>query len=564
MKRVPTLMTFTALAALGMSALTAMADTRPRIAAPSELPPEAAGGSPYGQFLAGRVAVNLGSTETGASYLARAAGGAPDIDSVRERAFTTALIAGDLDVAARLAPTSRETSATFREAGRLTQAVRRLGAGDARGANQLLRDNPIGFPHARAGQFVSPWVAAAANDWERALAQPPATLDPLSLAFGRYHRALLLEHRRRFDDAEAEIRDLATAAPLSVLFRVPYGEYLERRGRRTEALALYQQALDEGADDLALQVAFARASTGGAVPSALTLTEGAAMGLATAAAIAQAEEVNEFAVIYLRLANGLTPEEASLLLLGELFTSIGLNQQARDVWAQVRPDEPLLYAAARQQMAMNLIDEERTAEALVEIRRAAAALPEDPSVQLMLASVLMGEGQYEEAVEVMNSPVLNMEDQGWMIRYMRGSLYQELGRNAEAEAELWAALQLEPDDAPTLNNLGYLWIDTGTRVDEGAEMVARAVAANPESGHYQDSLGWAQYRMGQYEQAVETLELAVSLEPGSAVINDHLGDAYWRVGRRREATFQWSRALSLDADETLSAEIERKLREGLD
>jgi len=108
-----------------------------------------------------------------------------------------------------------------------------------------------------------------------------------------------------------------------------------------------------------------------------------------------------------------------------------------------------------------------------------------------------------------------------------------------------------------------MWVDGGERVAEGAEMIARAVAAQPESGHIQDSLGWAQYRQGDYEQAVDTLELAVGLEPGDPTINDHLGDAYWQVGRRREAGFQWSRVLSLDPDADLRAEVERKLSDGL-
>ena len=64
---------------------------------------------------------------------------------------------------------------------------------------------PIGAPHARAGLLVSPWIAAAAGDWERALVPPPQGADPATTAFVRQNRALLLEHRRRYDEAEAEL-----------------------------------------------------------------------------------------------------------------------------------------------------------------------------------------------------------------------------------------------------------------------------------------------------------------------------------------------------------------------
>ncbi|MBU4135188.1 MAG: tetratricopeptide repeat protein, partial [Alphaproteobacteria bacterium] len=133
----------------------------------------------------------------------------------------------------------------------------------------------------------------------------------------------------------------------------------------------------------------------------------------------------------------------------------------------------------------------------------------------------------------------------------------------EAENELWAALTAAPNEPAILNHLGYMWVDTGRRVEQGAEMLARAHAAEPENGNIQDSLGWAQFRQGQYDIAVETLEGAVSKEPANAEIVDHLGDAYWQVGRRREAEWQWSRVLTLDPDAERRAEVEQKLAKGL-
>src|SRR5690606_41908220 len=88
---------------------------------------------------------------------------------------------------------------------------------------------------------------------------------------------------------------------------------------------------------------------------------------------------------------------------------------------------------------------------------------------------------------------------------------------------------MAPDNPVLLNHLGYFWVDSGRRVEQGAEMIARAFAAEPLNANIQDSLGWAQYRRGQYETAVETLEQAVAKQPANAEINDHLGDAYWQV-----------------------------------
>src|SRR5690606_29228320 len=71
-------------------------------------------------------------------------------------------------------------------------------------------------------------------------------------------------------------------------------------------------------------------------------------------------------------------------------------------------------------------------------------------------------------------------------------------------------------------------------------------------------------RLGRYEDAVRELERAVGLMPNDPVLNDHLGDAYWQVGRKREATFQWRHALTMEPDDKVKADAERKLREGLE
>jgi tetratricopeptide (TPR) repeat protein len=76
-------------------------------------------------------------------------------------------------------------------------------------------------------------------------------------------------------------------------------------------------------------------------------------------------------------------------------------------------------------------------------------------------------------------------------------------------------------------------------------------------------LGWAYYRLGNYDEAVKQLERAVELKPEDPTINDHLGDGYWRVGRVLEARFQWSHARDLKPEPEDLVKIETKLKSGL-
>ena len=125
---------------------------------------------------------------------------------------------------------------------------------------------------------------------------------------------------------------------------------------------------------------------------------------------------------------------------------------------------------------------------------------------------------------------------------------------AEAEADMKKALELFPDQPLVLNYLGYSWIDQGVHLEEGMNMIRRAVEQRPDDGYIVDSLGWAYFRTGNYEEAVKNLERAVELKADDPTINDHLGDAYWRVGRTLEAHFQWSHAKDFNPDKDELAE----------
>ena len=94
-------------------------------------------------------------------------------------------------------------------------------------------------------------------------------------------------------------------------------------------------------------------------------------------------------------------------------------------------------------------------------------------------------------------------------------------------------------------------------------MIKRAVEQRPDDGYIVDLLGWAYFRIGNYDDAVKNLERAVDLRPEDPTINDHLGDGYWRVGRTLEAKFQWAHARDLKPEPEDLPKIEAKIENGL-
>ena len=114
-----------------------------------------------------------------------------------------------------------------------------------------------------------------------------------------------------------------------------------------------------------------------------------------------------------------------------------------------------------------------------------------------------------------------------------------------------------------LNYLGYSWVDQGVNLEEAFKMLRRAVDQRPNDGYIVDSLGWAHFKLGQYDEAAQTLEKAIALKPADPVLNDHLGDAYWRVNRRTEAHFQWNHARDMGPEPEDLPAILKKIEFGL-
>ncbi len=147
--------------------------------------------------------------------------------------------------------------------------------------------------------------------------------------------------------------------------------------------------------------------------------------------------------------------------------------------------------------------------------------------------------------------------------FQLGAVLERQKLHDEAEAAFREALKLQPDSAPVLNYLGYMNADRGVKVEEGLQLIQKAVEVDPENGAYLDSLGWALYRLGRYPAAEDALRRAVSKQGVNAVILDHMGDVLDKRGSKKEALEFWKKALTGEDDdgELDRAGLERKIKE---
>ncbi len=129
--------------------------------------------------------------------------------------------------------------------------------------------------------------------------------------------------------------------------------------------------------------------------------------------------------------------------------------------------------------------------------------------------------------------------------YGRAMMRAELGEFQVAVEELRRLLERQPDDARSLNALGYLLSNHSDRYQEALELVERALKLTPDDPAVIDSLGWIQYRLGNLDRSLELLREAFKRQPDPEIAA-HLGEVLWQLGQRDNAQDVWRTALADD------------------
>ena len=95
-------------------------------------------------------------------------------------------------------------------------------------------------------------------------------------------------------------------------------------------------------------------------------------------------------------------------------------------------------------------------------------------------------------------------------------------------------------------------------------MLRKANRLKPNDGYITDSLGWALYKIKNYQEAKKYLELAIRYMSSDPVINDHYADSLWMNNKKLQARYYWNYVLKLKkTDEKLKQEIKQKILFGL-
>ncbi|HWG04512.1 MAG TPA: tetratricopeptide repeat protein, partial [Beijerinckiaceae bacterium] len=528
--------------------------------------PLAVSASPEGDYLAAFVASEDQDTLAAATFFREVLRSDPRNPKLLESTFAAALANGNMSEAFNLADRLLKQDPRNGLA-HLAAGIRAIKAKQYPTArSELSQGTPSGQRDVTA-TLLTAWAYAGAGDEKRALAAMDKVNDPRFAVFRDYHAGLIAQ---LFDDMpEAGKRLKAAYAAEKSTLRVvdAYARFIDRQGDTDGAKKAY---LDFNAllpNHPLVVAAIADIDAGRKLePLVKSADAGAAEVLYGLGAIGSQANEDLASMIYLRLSLFLDPENSlALVTLADTYERQEQGERAIEIYQSV-PEKSPLRENSQIQSALILDTLGKTDDATKRLQSIIAAQPKDTDALLALANLQRSHKQFEDATATYTK-VLDQATPGnktdWSTYYFRGIGEERSNHWPAAEADFKKGLELSPDQPLVLNYLGYSWVDKGINLDDAFKMLNRAVDLRPTDGYIVDSLGWAYFKLGEYDQAVNELEKAIDLKPGDSTINDHLGDAYWMVGRKLEAHWQWNHARDMEPDPEDLPKILDKIAHGL-
>ncbi len=380
------------------------------------------------------------------------------------------------------------------------------------------------------------------------------------------------------DQALQAWKDIAAGDPSDAEAELQIAEIDEHNAKFDDALTAVKKARELASDSLDIQF------HEGMIDDALGRLDDAAKvyeQLATATAHPSGqysdEEKSNYATVLVHLAEVYREQARPELAIAtyEKMATLGGEVQAQaydqevETWREAHDYDKATAVArtaveklpknvdAKLTLARQLADTGHVEEGLAMAKSLVQSDPKNMEIYFQLAQIYSDLRRWKEASDTLDGAEkqATKKDDQTMVLFDRAMMADRAKRYDEAEADFRKVLAVDPDNALTLNNFGFMLADRGVKLDEALAMIRKAVQLEPTNYAYLDSLGWAYFRLGQYTQAEDNLQRAISRGANDPTVHDHLGDVYEKTGRLKQAAAQWELSLNEYA-RTVQADID--------
>lgn len=367
-------------------------------------------------------------------------------------------------------------------------------------------------------------------------------------------KALLLQQRGEKAEALALVRKVLDIAPEETHAIIIEAKLLEEMGRSNEAFARLRQMVDQNPYNRRLRLQYARLLTQSDMQKAreqfailVAQSPGDADMLLSLALISKETNALDDADAYFKklLAMNQHVSEAHFYL-GQIAEQRSDSAEAIGHYEEIPPGPEFFPALGRiLELQMNA---DNAAGARKHLRDLRERYPQH-AVRLYLveAELLMQTKAYQTGNELLTEALKKFPQQPNLL-YSRSTFSDRRHDLPLLEKDLRAILSKDPNNAVALNALGYAFTNQSTRYREARDLIQKALDQKPDDPAIMDSMGWAQYRLGNIQEARVWLEKAYAAFPDPEVAA-HLGEVLWQAGNENRAREIWGKAL-LDAPDS--------------
>ncbi len=169
--------------------------------------------------------------------------------------------------------------------------------------------------------------------------------------------------------------------------------------------------------------------------------------------------------------------------------------------------------------------------------------------------------QYLDEAEAVITEALTFNPDSTDLLFTRATINEQRDMINLAENDFRTIIRYQPNNATALNALGYTLADRTQRYEEALVLIQQALEIEPNNAAIIDSMGWVQFRLGNYEEAILRLREALKALPDPEIAA-HLGEVLWTTGDKEQAQQIWSEGLELDPSSDIIPSTIKRLESG--
>lgn len=193
------------------------------------------------------------------------------------------------------------------------------------------------------------------------------------------------------------------------------------------------------------------------------------------------------------------------------------------------------YLNARQMLTQILYEEENYPEAIELLHQLQNAEIDYAVLAYLLESeIYKKQDDFDSLINTLDTS-LELIPNNTDLLLARAMAYESKNKMKSAIKDFKQVINIAPNNAEAYNALGYSMADHDIELQEALTYIQKAIELDPENAAIIDSLGWAHYKLGNYQEAENQLLKALSKDLNDIEIYLHMHQTQLKLGKTDEA-----------------------------